>query len=115
MKHKGRPALISVSNQKGISDVGRKGLILGNDEDWNYIYSGEAGTTLPGTGWADTYMYGSASITIYYELGTNPKQVKCAVFKWLDAGWLGINFVKPAHIRKGQECRRTGLFPGLAC
>ena len=103
IKHKGHPALISVSYQKGVSDVGKKGLVLGNDEEWNYIYSGEKGTTLPGTGWADTYMYGSASITVYYELDMNPGQVKCAIFKWLSAGWMGLNFVKPAHIRKGLE------------
>ncbi|MBN2417791.1 MAG: hypothetical protein JXL81_00260, partial [Deltaproteobacteria bacterium] len=103
IKYKGRPALVSVSNQKGPSDVGKKGIILGNDNEWNYIYSGEKGTTLPGTGWADTYMYGSSSITIYYGLSVDPGKVKCAVFKWLSAGWMGMNFVKPAHIRKGME------------
>ena len=103
IRHKGRPALISVSNQKGKSEVGKKGFILGNDDEWNYIYSGEKGTTMPGTGWADTYMYSSASITVYYELDANPGHVRCAVFKWLSAGWMGLNFVKPAHIRKGME------------
>lgn len=102
-KHKGRPALISVSNQKGTSDVGKRGLIIGNDIEWNYLYTGEKGTALPVAGRADTYMYGSASITIYYELDTNPGQVKCAVFKWINAGWMGMNFVKPHHIRKGLE------------
>ena len=103
IRYNGRPALVSVSNQKGISDVGKKGIILGSDDEWNYIYSGEKGTTLPGTGWADTYMYGSSSITVYYELGADPGEVKCAVFKWLSAGWMGLNFVKPSHIRKGME------------
>ena len=103
IRYKGRPALISVSNQKGKSGVGKKGFILGNDDEWNYIYSGEKGTTLPVTGWADTYMDGSASITVYYEPEKNSGQIKCAVFKWLSAGWMGINFVKPAHIRKGLE------------
>ncbi len=103
IKHNGRPALISVSNQRGKSDVGKKGLILGDDEEWNYIYSGEKGTTLRGTGWADTYIYDSASILVYYESDTDPGQVKCGVFKWLNAGWIGMNFVKPAHIRKGME------------
>ena len=103
IKHNGRPALISVSNQRGKSDVGRKGLILGEDEEWDYIYSGEKGTTMRGTGWADTFIYDSASILVYYESEADPGQVKCGVFKWLNAGWIGINLVKPAHIRKGME------------
>lgn len=103
LKHKGRTALISVSNQQDKSEVGKKGIILGDDDEWNYIYSDEKGTTLPGTGWAKTYMYSSATISVFYESDTTPKQVKCAVFKWLNAGWLGVNFVKPAHIRNGME------------
>lgn len=117
--YKGRPALISVSNQTNKSDVGKKGLILGNDEEWNYIYSGEKGTTLRVAGWADTYMYGSASIAVYYELGMNTKRVKCAVFKWVNAGWMGMNFVKPVHIRKGlmrfaKDFRKIVESPSLA-
>ena len=44
LNHKGRQTLITVSKQINISDVGKKGVILGNDDDWNYYYSGEPGS-----------------------------------------------------------------------
>ena len=40
---------------------------------------------------------------VYYETDDPVPQVKCGMFKWLDAGWAGINMVQPAHIRKGVE------------
>ncbi|MFZ4860543.1 MAG: hypothetical protein ACOYL3_29650, partial [Desulfuromonadaceae bacterium] len=39
----GRNLLISLSKQVGISNVGRKGLIISGDDQWNYYYSNEAG------------------------------------------------------------------------
>ncbi len=100
-RHKGRMALISISGQREKSDVGKKGLVLGSDDNWEYLYTGEIGTTRPGLGWAETYMYDSSSIAVYYEVDSPTPQVRLGMFKWLRAGWAGINMVKPHHIRDG--------------
>jgi hypothetical protein len=99
--HQGRRVLISISTQPDKSQVGKKGIVLGDDGEWNYLYTGEKGTTLPGMGWADTYLYGSDAIMIYYETGGGREQVKCGVFKWINAGLWGMNFAQPEHVRKG--------------
>lgn len=101
MQHNGSRVLISISNQPEKSDVGKKGLVLGSDEDWNYLYTGEKGVMMPGLGWADSYMYRSSSIMIYREIADPVPVVQCHVFKWLRAGWAGMNLAQPHHIRKG--------------
>lgn len=101
MQHNGSRVLISISNQPEKSDVGKKGLVLGSDEDWNYLYTGEKGVMMPGLGWADSYMYSSSSIMIYREIADPAPAVQCHVFKWLRAGWAGMNLAQPHHIRKG--------------
>lgn len=101
MQHNGSRMLISISDQPEKSDVGKKGLVLGSDEDWNYLYTGEKGVMMPGLGWADSYMYSSSSIMIYRETAGPAPAVQCHVFKWLRAGWAGMNLAQPHHIRKG--------------
>ena len=101
--YQGRRVLLSMSVQRGKSDVGKKGLVLGNDDDWNYIYTGENGCTRTGLGWADTYMYGSESVAVYYEMTEPVPHVRCAVFKWVHAGWAGINMAQTIHIKNGVE------------
>lgn len=101
--YQGHPALFSMSSQKGKSEVGKKGLVVGSDDDWNYLYTGEKGCTRRGFGWVDSYMYNSDSIMVYYEVTDPTPHVHCAVFKWVDAGWAGINMAKPIHIKKGIE------------
>lgn len=101
MQHNGNRMLISISNQPEKSNVGKKGLVLGSDEDWNYLYTGEKGVMMPGLGWADSYMYSSSSIMIYREITDPTPAVQCYVFKWLRAGWGGMNLAQPHHIRKG--------------
>ena len=101
MMYQGRRVLISISTQPNKSQVGKKGLVLGNEREWNFLYTGETGTTVPGLGWADTFIYDSAAIMVYYEAKDSPQQVKCGVLNWLNAGWLGMNFVQPRHVRRG--------------
>jgi hypothetical protein len=101
MQRNGSPMLISISHQPEKSDVGKKGLVLGSDEDWNYLYTGVKGCMMPGLGWAESYMYNSSSIMIYQEVSAPEPAVKCYVFKWLRAGWAGMNLAEPHHIRKG--------------
>ena len=95
MKYNGQPVMLSISNQKNKSNVGKKGLVLGSDQNWNYVYTGEKGCTKPGFAWADSYMYNSSSIMVYYQTNDTVPVVKCGTFKWLKAGWAGINLANP--------------------
>lgn len=100
-KHHNRRALISISKQKGTSDVGKKGYVLGSDHNWDYFYSGKPGLTIPGLGWVRSHMYDSSGVNIYYEIDSQKPLLRCAVFKWLRAGWSRINAVKKVHIHNG--------------
>lgn len=103
LNHKGRPVLISVSKQADKSNVGKKGVILGSDNDWNYFYSNEPGTMKTGLGWAKSYIYDYFSVGVYTEANNSSGMVRAGVFQWLRAGWAGINFVKPDHILAGMK------------
>lgn len=103
LNHKGRQVLISISKQIDKSNVGKKGFILGNDEDWNYYYSGEFGSAKTGMGWVKSYIYDYFSVGVHIESGASPSTVRSGVFQWIRAGWSGINFVKPVHIIKGMK------------
>ena len=100
-KHNNRRALVSISKQRGPSDVGKKGYVLGSDDNWDYVYSGKPGLTIPGLGWVRSHMYDSYGINIYYEIDPQVPLLRCAVFKWLRAGWSKINAVKKNHIHRG--------------
>jgi len=100
LNHKGRQVLISVSKQINNSGVGKKGIILGNDDDWNYYYSGEPGSFKEGIGWAKSYIYDFISVGVYVESGV---MVRTGTFQWIRAGWSGINFVQTTHIRNGMK------------
>ncbi|MDD5168048.1 MAG: hypothetical protein PHN75_04455 [Syntrophales bacterium] len=103
LNHKGRHVLISISKQIGISDVGKKGFILGNDDDWNYYYSGEPGSAMAGLGWVKAYSYDFFSVVVFVESGSSPAIVRSGTFQWIRAGWSGINFVKTEHVIKGMK------------
>jgi hypothetical protein len=95
--------LISISKQIDKSDVGKKGVILGNDDDWNYYYSGLPGSTKAGLGWIKSYIYDYFSVSVHVESGASPSMVRAGIFQWIRAGWSGINFVQPGHIIKGMK------------
>lgn len=97
-KHNGKNVLISVSKQKNKSSVGKKAVIL-DEGDWSYFYSGINGLNKGLIGWADTYMYDSASVQVFVEDG--PNQTTFTLFKWLRAGWSGLNMVQKDHINDG--------------
>jgi len=101
MKHAGRYVLLCISKQASISEVGKKGVILGPDENWNYLYSGQNGVTRPGLGWVSSYMYDSYSVAVFAQLEKGQPGVRCSTFKWVNAGWSKINMVTPAHIHRG--------------
>lgn len=97
-KHGGKNVLISISKQKDKSTVGKKAVIL-DDGEWSYFYSGINGLNKGLIGWADTYMYDSASVQVFVEDG--PNQTTFTLFKWLRAGWTGLNVVQKDHINEG--------------
>ena len=94
-------AMISIYRQQQPSAVGRKGWVLGSDEDWSYLYTRETGLNVKGLGWASTYMYDSAGITLYFQPDPRPPAVVCGAFTWANAGWAGMNMVRPHHIHRG--------------
>ena len=96
----GKAVLISVSRQTAPSTVGRKGAIAGDDKNWNYVYSNVIGSNLKLVGWAETFMYGSASVAVMYQ---NGEDCALGLFKWVNAGWSGMNMVNSKHIRSGGE------------
>ncbi|MDL1967098.1 MAG: hypothetical protein LWW97_00775 [Deltaproteobacteria bacterium] len=100
-KYCGRNLLISISKQKNKSDVGRKGIVLGSDDNWDYLYSGRKGLSMPGLGWVSSYMYNSIGISFLYEVDSKKPVIRYGAFKWLRAGWADVNVVKNKHIHKG--------------
>lgn len=99
--YKNGKLLISVYRQQGPSEVGKKGMVLGEDHNWDYLYFNEKGLNLMGLGWVKSYMYDSFSVCTYYQPDQDTPFVKYGSVSWVNAGWSGINMVKPKHIHKG--------------
>ena len=97
---KGR-VMIKIYRQQEPSAVGRRGWVLGKDDEWSYLYTRDKGLNLKGLGWANTYMYDSFGITVYYEPDPEIQAVTCGNVSWVNAGWAGINMVKSKHIYRG--------------
>jgi hypothetical protein len=94
------PVLISTTIQSEPSMVGKKGCVVGDDKDWNYLYSDEKGINKTGLGWVESYMYRAYSVMVY-ATDLSAGTVRAASFKWLNAGWAKINMVKSHHILNG--------------
>ena len=103
LRHQNRNVIISLSKQKGVSNVGKKGLILGTDDNWDYFYTGQNGLTAAGLAWVHSHMYDSYSVIVCFEPQPNQPTSKYCIFKWVRAGWAKYNFVKPKHIYKGLQ------------
>lgn len=97
-RHNGKNVLISVSKQKDKSSVGKKAVIL-DEGEWSFFYSGINGLNKGMIGWADTFMYDSASVQVFVE--DSPNHMTLTLFKWLRAGWAGMNMVMKDHITEG--------------
>lgn len=106
--YEGKTALFSISSMPKESGVGLKGLIVGDDANWDYVYTKEAGTNITLLGWAETYLYGSASVTLFVGDANTPT-TDIYSFKWAKAGWSGSNVVKPSHITAGLKRFVQGL------
>lgn len=94
------PVMISVACQTEPSEIGRKGCVVGEDSNWNYLYSAETGLTKTGLGWVDSYMYNAHSILVFVA-DESTGTVRVGSFKWLNAGWAKVNMVKQSHIING--------------
>ena len=103
LNHKGKKVLITISKQINRSNVGKKGAIIGSDDDWNYYYSDEPGSLKKGMGWVKSYIYDFFSVGVYVETGASSSVVRSGVFQWIRAGWSGVNFVQSGHIIKGMK------------
>lgn len=104
----GKPgaALFMISAQPKQSAIGMKGAVLGPDAQWNYVYTGAKGSTLPMVGWAETYVYDSATVNIWVETGG---EMTLYAYKWLKAGWSNMNVVNSGHISAGLDRYMIGL------
>ncbi|MGD2272766.1 MAG: hypothetical protein PVI06_20385 [Desulfobacterales bacterium] len=100
-KYQGRNVFISVSKQRTKSEVGKKGLVLGKDDDWDYVYTGEEGLARSGLGWIRSYLYDSFGVAVYEEMDSRKPMVKLGIFRWVRAGWANINMVNRRHIHGG--------------
>lgn len=109
LRHQGRAVLVSATKQRAPSSVGRVGAIVGKDNDWNYVYSKVVGSNLKLASWAETYMYDSANITVFYETTPNAATTEMAFFKYVRAGWANMNMVKPSHITSGSKRYLEGM------
>ena len=105
----GKKVLLSISMQKGSSEIGKKSFIVGDDNNWNYVYSNETGTNLSGIGWAEPVIYESFTLNIFTEKAPGASELDNAVFKWIDAGWSGINMVKRSHVQAGIDRYLAGF------
>lgn len=99
----GRAMLISVTKQRAPSTVGKVGAIVGKDNEWNYVYSKVVGSNIKLASWAETYMYDSANVTVFFEEGPKSPKTHIAFFKYVKAGWANMNMVKPSHIADGSK------------
>jgi hypothetical protein len=100
LRHQGMNVAISISEQPDKSDVGRKGAIL-DDQQWDYFYSDIEGLNKGMIGWMDTFMYRSGSVQVFTEHDAVAPRSSVFLFKWLKAGWAGMNVVKRSHIYDG--------------
>lgn len=104
LRHRDDPVLISVSRLTEPSEVGRRAFII-DDANWMYFYSNETGLSLNWMQWMDTYIYDTGSVTVFHTQDNRPRSIGVTMFKWLNAGWWGMNVVRETHIRQG--CQRS--------
>lgn len=98
-RYQNRNVFISVSKQKEVSEVGKKGYVFRDCDSEYYVYSDKPGLNRFGLGSIKSYLYDALGLTIYIE--DHPGLLKCGTYKWLNGGWAGMNLIKEKHILKG--------------
>ncbi|MGL4722703.1 MAG: hypothetical protein ACRCV3_05365 [Desulfovibrionaceae bacterium] len=99
--YQNKKVTIFVHSQNTKSTPSKKSVILGNDQNWNYVYSNIKGGTDPVAGALETHIYNSAMVLVFVE--KEPNKTEVLLFKWLRAGWLRVNVVSAEHIYKGSK------------
>ncbi|MGE4296582.1 MAG: hypothetical protein AB7E47_01015 [Desulfovibrionaceae bacterium] len=107
--YKGRDFLVTLSRLRQPSAIGRKGLVLGEDDEWNYFYSGLDGLKLPLFGWSDVDSYVYDSVSVFVQFADGPGATRVNALKWLHAGWRGLNMVGRSDIHDGLKRMETGM------
>jgi len=77
--------------------------VLGNDDNWDYLYTADIGLNLRGLGWVRSHMFDSYGINFYVEPAPESRRVLLGAFKWVRAGWQKINVVRDGHVHAGLE------------
>jgi len=108
MRFNGKKIMISASKMPNPSEAGKKAVII-DEKNWNYFYSGIQGLGIRLLGMLNTNIYDSESIKIFYETDSAKPRTTITLFKWLKAGWSGINMVKRSHIYEGSVRFVEGL------
>lgn len=106
-RYKGLPMLLSVYWQNGESETGRKAWFLGDYNNWDFVFTTESGGAATGLGWLSTNMYRSCCVMLFYP--QDEGHTGYAIFKWLAAGWNGINMVRASHILSGADRSFAGM------
>ncbi len=106
---KGRDVLLSVAKLKEPSAPGKKGAQVGQPRDWTFFYSGLEGNLLKGVSWADSHMYDSCSVFAFMQPKPGENFTKVGLFKWIYAGWSGLNMVEKRYIVDGCQRFASGL------
>ncbi|MDD6088886.1 MAG: hypothetical protein PUB69_06215 [Desulfovibrionaceae bacterium] len=99
----GSRVLFSISAMNKPSALGLRGAVVGQDANWCYMYTPKVGVNLPMLQWTETMLYKSASVTAFIERANQPGVTEICTFKWMKAGWSGINVVKESHIAGGVQ------------
>ena len=108
-RYNGRNVLLSITRQIDKSEKGRRGAVIGDDGQWNYLYFKETGLNKGGLSWVNPYIYNSLAVAVFMETEPGSATMRCADFKWVRAGWAGINMVEEKHIRAGLQRFEMGL------
>lgn len=101
-EYNGKRIALVVNQQMENSTISTKAVTIGDDQNWNYIYSSLQGSTDESTSWVKSRIYDSAMILLIVENPAN-NTTEVFLFKWLRAGWLRINVVSSSHIYRGSK------------
>ncbi len=106
-RYKNTPMIMSITWQDGKSETGKKGGFVPPYSNWDFVFTKDEGGTATGLGWMSTYMYASSAITLIFPV--DDKTTGYSMFKWLKAGWSGMNVVKRSHILSGADRNFAGM------
>lgn len=112
----GREVLFSCSETTGPSTTSNRGVPVGPHDQALYYYSEKPGLNLTGMTWISSQVRNSTTLSVYVALSSNETAV--ATFAWLNAGWKGLNVIRPCHILNSQRntldfSRRIAESPGV--